>query len=116
MEKGGERFVAAVALVFGVLAWAQMPALCGFMFSSTLAGAGNFIYSVWLGVLLAVIGVFSAAGALMLGSRNPMLVAGAVLSVGFLFCALVAQEPYEAACKATFTYFDPHWLGNDVSR
>jgi hypothetical protein len=107
MPKGEDRFVAAVALVFGVLAWAQMPALCGFMLSSTLAGAGNFIYSVWLGVLLAVIGVFSAAGALMLGSRNPMLVIGAALSVAFLFCALVGQQPYEAACRAVYMALSP---------
>ena len=116
MPRGEDRFVAAVALIFGVLAWAQMPALCGFMLSSTLVGAANFIYSIWLGVLIAVIGIFSAAGPLMLGSRNPMLLIGTALSVAFLVCALLGQAPYETACRATFTYFDPHWLGNDVSR
>jgi len=61
-----DRFVGAVALIFGVLAWA-----------------------------------------LMLGSRNPMLVIGAGLSVGFLFCALVGQAPYEAACRAVFAALSP---------
>ena len=116
MPKGEDRFVAAIALVFGVLAWAQMPALCGFMFSSTLAGAANFTYSVWLGALIAVIGLASAAGPLWRGSRDPLLLAGTALGIAFLICALVAPVPYEAACRATFTAFTPDWQGNDVSR
>jgi len=54
MPRGEDRLVAAIALVFGVLAWAQMPALCGFMFSSTRAGAENYVYSIWLGGLIAL--------------------------------------------------------------
>ena len=116
MPRGEDRFVAVVALVFGVLAWAQMPALCGFMFSSTLAGAGNFIYSVWLGALIALIGLATAAGPLLRGRRDPLLLIGPALGIAFLVCALVAPVPYESACRATFTAFTPHWQGNDVSR
>jgi len=90
--------------------------LCGFMFSSTLAGAGNFIYSVWLGALIALIGLATAAGPLLRGRRDPLLLIGAALGIAFLVCALVAPVPYESACRATFTAFTPHWQGNDVSR
>jgi hypothetical protein len=107
MAKGEDGFVAAVALIFGVLAWAQMPALCGFMFSSTLAGAGNFIYSVWLGGLIALIGLVSAIGPFVRGGRNPMLLVGAALSIAFIVCALVAPVPYAAACKAVFEELSP---------
>jgi len=98
-------FVAAMSLAFGVLAWAQLPAVCGFMLSSTLVGADNYIYSIWLGMLLAVIGLASTLRALLRRGRRPMLVAGAVLSAGFLVYAAIGQRSYDEACHAIFAAF-----------
>jgi hypothetical protein len=102
-------FVAALSLAFGVLAWAQMPAVCGFMLSSTLAGAGNYVYSIWLGVLIAAIGLGSALPGLLRRSRHPLLLAGAAASVAFIAWALLAHEQYGEACHEIFSTFTPVW-------
>ena len=100
-----DAFVAAVSLAFGVLAWAQMPAVCGFMLSSTLIGADNYIYSIWLGILIAVIGLASTLRALLRKGRRRLLVAGAVLSVGFLLYVALDQRSYGEACHAVYAAF-----------
>lgn len=105
--RGVEGFVAAVALVFGILAWLQLPAVCGFMLSSTLAGAGNYVYSLWLGVMLAVIGIAAAFGSLVRGARHPLLIAGLVASVAFLVCAAFLHPAYAQACRDIYTFFTP---------
>jgi hypothetical protein len=84
-----------------------MPALCGFMFSSTRAGAGNYIYSIWLGALIAVIGLASALPSLLRGSRHPLMIAGAAASAGFIVCALLGEGWYSSACRAVFTALSP---------
>ena len=104
-EDAGNTFVAAVSLAFGVLAWAQMPAVCGFMLSSTLVGAENYIYSIWLGLMIAAIGLASALRALLRPGRRWMLIAGAVLNVGFLLYAAVGQHSYDEACHAIYDAF-----------
>jgi hypothetical protein len=104
-EEPGNTFVAAVSLAFGILAWTQMPAVCGFMLSSTLVGAENYTYSIWLGVLIAVIGLASSARALFRPGRSPMLVVGALLSAGFLVVAAIGQHPYYEACRAIYDAF-----------
>ena len=98
-------FVGAVCLAFGVLAWLQMPAVCGFMLSSTLAGADNYIYSMWLGVLIAVIGLGAGARSLVRGSRNVLLVSGAVLSAGFILFVALGHRRYDEACHAIYAEF-----------
>lgn len=100
-------FVAAVSFVFGVLAWLQLPAVCGFMLSSTLAGAGNYIYSLWLGALLAIIGIAAAFRSLVSGSRHPLLLVGFAASVGFLACGAFAHAWYGDECRALYGYFAP---------
>ncbi|HYL89626.1 MAG TPA: hypothetical protein VEU32_12785 [Burkholderiales bacterium] len=94
-----------MSLVFGVLAWAQMPAVCGFMLSSTLVGAENYIYSIWLGVMIAVIGLASSAHAFLRPRRRRMLVAGAALSAGFLAYAAIGERSYDEACHAVYAAF-----------
>ncbi len=101
----GDTFVGAVSLAFGVLAWAQMPAVCGFMLSSTLVGAENYIYSIWLGVMIAVIGVATSMHALLRRGRRRLLIAGAVLNVGFLLYAAIGQRSYDEACHAVYAAF-----------
>ena len=112
MKEPGGTFVAAVSLVFGVLAWAQMPAVCGFMLSSTLAGADNYVYSIWLGLLIAAIGFASGLRSLQRGGRHPALVAGAVLSAGFIASAVLGYRWYDDACHAVYAAF-PLPSGND---
>jgi len=101
MESGAS-FSGAVALVFGVFSWAQFPALCGFMFSSTKAGAGNFRYSLWLGGLLALIGLASGARSLRLGPRSALLIAGTTLNVAFIAASLTATQWFDASCHALY--------------
>jgi hypothetical protein len=98
-------FVAAVSFVFGVLAWLQLPAVCGFMLSSTLAGAENYVYSLSLGALIAVIGIAAGFRSLVRGSRHPLLLAGFAASLGFLACAAFAHAWYGDACRAIYAYF-----------
>ena len=100
-----EGFVSAVSFIFGILAWAQMPAVCGFMLSSTLAGAGNYIYSIWLGVLIAAVGLGSGIPLLLRRSRNPLLLIGTALSIAFLAWSALAHEHYAAACQGVFAAF-----------
>ena len=102
-----EAFVAAVALVFGLLAWLQLPAVCGFMLSSTLAGAGNAVYSLWLGVMLAVIGIAAGARTLVRRDRHPLLLAGVAASFAFLLCAVFAHAWYGHACRDIYLFFTP---------
>lgn len=98
----GNRFSAAVALVFGIFSWLQFPALCGFMFSSTLLGADNYRYSLLLGGLFAVVGLASGAPALLRGSRAAMLILAAVLNVSFIGAAIAATEQFGASCHALY--------------
>ena len=100
-------FVAAVSLVFGVLAWLQLPAVCGFMLSSTLAGAGNYLYSLWLGVMIAVIGLASGGRALLRAGKHPLLLIGVVLNAAFLLWAVLSSGSYGRACIAIYFYFTP---------
>jgi hypothetical protein len=100
-------FVAAVSLVFGVLAWLQLPAVCGFMLSSTLAGAGNYRYSLWLGMMIAVIGLASGGRALIRAGKHPVLLIGVVLNAAFLVCSVFAHAWYDNACIAIYFYFTP---------
>jgi hypothetical protein len=100
--QAGAGFSAAVALVFGVFSWAQFPALCGFMFSSTRAGADNFRYSLWLGGLMAVIGLLSGLPALLRGPRGKLLILAALLNVSFIVAAATATEWFDASCHALY--------------
>jgi hypothetical protein len=95
-------FTAAVVLVFGIFAWLQFPALCGFMFSSTRMGADNFRYSLWLGGLLALIGLGSGLHALIRGPRGAMLILGAVLNLSFIGAAVAATGWFGASCHALY--------------
>lgn len=104
-EEPGGTFVAAVSLVFGILAWAQMPAVCGFMLSSTLAGAGNYVYSIWLGVMIAVIGLASSLRAVLRRRHGAMLRVGALLSVGFILFSAIAHRAYDDACHVVYGWF-----------
>lgn len=108
-SKASDTFVAAVSAVFGVLAWAQMPAVCGFMLSSTLVGADDWVYSLWLGGLIAVVGLGSGLPSLWRGARHPVLIAAVALSAAFLLCALLARGWYGAECRAVFTAMTPNW-------
>ena len=103
----GQQFVAAVSFAFGMLAWLQMPAVCGFMLSSTLAGADNYVYSIWLGVLIAAIGLISAFRSLLRGVRLPLLLIGAAASAGFLACAAFEHAWYGSACRAIYNALTP---------
>jgi hypothetical protein len=107
MASTNDSFVGVVSIVFGVLAWAQMPALCGFMFSSTRVGAENYIYSIWLGALIAVIGLASAVPSILKGSRHVLILAGAAASAGFIATGLLAQGWYGSACRAVFMALSP---------
>jgi hypothetical protein len=98
----GRRFSAAVVLVFGLFAWAQFPALCGFMFSSTRLGADNFRYSLWLGGLLASVGLLSGLSALIRGPRGVLLIVGAVLNVSFIGAAVAETQWFGTACHALY--------------
>jgi hypothetical protein len=101
----GDTFVAAVSLVCGVLAWLQMPAVCGFMLSSTLRGAGNYIYSIWLGVLIAIVGLAAGLPSLLRRNRHALLVAGMALGAGFIAFAAVGHRWYDEACHAIYEEF-----------
>ena len=101
----GEAFVAAVCLAFGVLAWLQMPAVCGFMLSSTLAGAQNYIYSMWLGVLISATGLASGLPSLVRGSRHVLLAVGLVLCASFIVYAALGHAWYDEACHAIYDAF-----------
>ena len=101
--ESGAGFSAAVTLVFGLLSWLQFPTLCGFMFSSTRAGADNYRYSLILGALLALVGFFSGLRAFVRGPRGAMLVAGVALSVSFIFAAATLQDWFDLSCHALYT-------------
>lgn len=98
----GATFSAAVALVFGAFSWLQLPALCGFIFDSTRAGAGNYRYSLILGALLAALGCASGAHAFLRGARRSLVVAGALLNLAFFAAALAAPGAFEGACHAFY--------------
>jgi hypothetical protein len=96
-------FPAAVTLVFGLFSWLQFPALCGFMFSSTRAGADNFRYSLVLGGFLAAVGLLSGLQALVRGPRGAMLIAGAILNLSFIVAAVAVPGGFDASCHALYT-------------
>jgi hypothetical protein len=102
-EAGGAGFSAAVTLIFGLFCWLQFPALCGFMFSSTRAGADNYRYSLYLGGLLAMVGFLSGLTTLIRGPRGAMLIAGAVLNLSFIGAAVVVPDWFEVSCHALYT-------------
>ena len=99
----GAGFSAAVTLVFGLFSWLQFPALCGFMFSSTRAGAENFRYSLILGALLALVGFFSGLRTLLYGPRSALLIAGMVLSLSFIAAAATVPDWFGVSCHALYT-------------
>ena len=105
MRDASESFSAAVSFAFGVLAWLQMPAVCGFMLSSTLHGADNYIYSIWLGVLIAIIGLAAGLPSLLRRSGHWLLVVGMGLSAGFIICAALGYRSYDDACHAIYAEF-----------
>lgn len=72
------------------------------MFSSTRLGADNFRYSLWLGGLLAVVGLLAGLGALLRGPRGAMLIAAAVLNLSFLCAALTATAWFGESCHALY--------------
>jgi hypothetical protein len=98
----GPLFSAIVALVFGAFSWLQFPALCGFMFSSTRAGAGNFRYSLILGSLLAVVGLLSALHAWTRGSPRTLAAAAMALNLAFIAASLAAPGWFDASCHALY--------------
>ncbi len=103
MMESGAGFSAAVTLVFGLLSWLQFPTLCGFMFSSTRAGADNFRYSLILGGLLALVGFFSGLRPFARGPRGVLLIAGMVLSVSFIVAAAAVPDWFSVSCHALYT-------------
>ena len=98
----GSTFSAAVALVFGAFSWLQFPALCSFMFSSTRAGADNFRYSLYLGGLLAAVGMLSALHAWSRGARPTLVALAAALNLAFVGAALAAPGWFDGACHALY--------------
>lgn len=105
MRDAGERFVAAVCFAFGVLAWLQMPAVCGFMLSSTLRGADNYMYSIWLGVLIAGIGLAAGLPSLVRRNGHWLLLVGMGLGAGFIVSAVLDYRGYDDACHAIYAEF-----------
>lgn len=105
MRDAGETFVAAVCFCFGVLAWLQMPAVCGFMLSSTLRGADNYVYSIWLGVLIATIGLAAGLPSLLRRSGRWLLIGGLGLSAGFIISGALGYQWYDEACHAIYEEF-----------
>ena|SRR5258706_16086892 len=103
MMESGAGFSAAVTLVFGLLSWLQFPTLCGFMFSSTRAGADNFRYSLILGGLLALVGFFSGLKSFLRGPRGGLLIAGMALSVSFIVAAAAVPDWFSVSCHALYT-------------
>jgi hypothetical protein len=101
--ESGAGFSAAVTLVFGLLSWLQFPTLCGFMFSSTRAGADNYRYSLILGALLALVGFFSGLRAFVRGPRGAMLTAGIALSLSFIIAAAAVPDRFGESCHALYT-------------
>ena len=106
MSKPGDPFVPAATLVAGLFAWAQLPAVCGFMLSSTLAGAGNYLYSIWLGALIAVVGLGTGIPSFLRGRRHPLLLAGLAACLGFIAFGAIAHGAYDGVCRAVFDYFE----------
>ena len=98
----GATFSAVVALIFGLLSWLQLPALCAFIFDSTRAGADNYRYSLILGAILAVIGCLSGLHAYLSGARRALLVAGAVVNLSFIAAACLAPAMFDGACHAFY--------------
>ena len=106
MSKPGDPFVPAATLVAGIFAWAQLPAVCGFMLSSTLAGPGNYVYSIWLGALIAVVGLGTGVPSFLRGRRHPLLLAGLAACIGFFVFGVLAHGAYDVVCRAVYDSFD----------
>jgi hypothetical protein len=98
----GPVFSSLVALVFGAFSWLQFPALCGFMFSSTKAGADNFRYSLILGAILAAVGFFSGLHAWSREGRRGLAAAAMALNLAFVAAALAAPGWFDASCHALY--------------
>jgi len=98
----GSTFSALVALVFGAFSWLQLPALCGFIFDSTRAGAGNYRYSIILGAILALVGCVSGMHAYIRGSRGALAIAAAVLNLSFFATAVAAPGLFDGICRASY--------------
>lgn len=92
-------FVGAVVSALGLFAWAQLPALCGFMFSSTRAGAGNYRYSMILGGMFAAFGLASGLRTVIARPRAVLLYAGLALNLAFLLSIAFASSRYGEACR-----------------
>jgi len=92
-------FVGAVVSALGLFAWAQLPALCGFMFSSTRAGAGNYRYSMILGGMFAAFGLASGLRTAIARRRAVLLYAGMVVNLSFLLFIAFAPSSYGEACR-----------------
>jgi hypothetical protein len=95
-------FVGAVASALGLFAWAQLPALCGFMFSSTRAGAGNYRYSMILGGMFAAFGLASGLRTAIARPRAVLLYAGLVVNLSFLLTIAYAPSWYGGACRGLY--------------
>lgn len=91
-------FVGAVVSALGLFAWVQLPALCGFMFSSTRAGASNYRYSMVLGAIFAVLGLLSGARTALARPRAALLYTGMLVNVSFLLFNALAPGPYGQSC------------------
>jgi len=98
----GPVFSSFAGLVFGAFAWLQFPALCGFMFSSTRAGAGNFRYALILGVFLAALGLVSGLHAWLRSRRRALAAAALALNLSFVAAALAAPGWFDASCHALY--------------
>lgn len=91
-------FVGAVVSALGLFAWVQLPALCGFMFSSTRAGASNVRYSMILGAIFAVMGLASGARTALGRQRASLLYAGLLVNAAFLLFVAFASSWYGHSC------------------
>jgi hypothetical protein len=98
----GSVFSALAGLVFGAFSWLQFPALCGFMFSSTKAGADNFRYSLILGALLAAVGFLSGLHAWTRRSPRALAAAAMALNLAFIGASLAVPDWFDASCHALY--------------
>jgi hypothetical protein len=92
-------FVGGLVSALGLFAWAQLPALCGFMFSSTRAGAGNYRYSMALGAMFAAIGLASGMRTALARPRAVLLYLGMLVNLGFLAGIAIAPAWYGESCR-----------------
>jgi hypothetical protein len=91
-------FVGAVVSAMGLFAWAQLPALCGFMFSSTRAGAANYRYSMILGAIFAALGLASGLRTALARPRAVLLYAALLVNASFFLFIALAPAAYGESC------------------